>query len=124
MSTERKEPVISSEAFDLTDRVRLTWREVRELADSFEAASQRADIAPHAPETVDRRKLTDEEMKAIAAMIAPAVENAVKDALHDTLEVSLQNASTRIRADLERSVAGVVSNSVRSELARIEIETK
>ena len=124
MSTERKEPVISSEAFELTDRVRLTWREVRELAESFEAASQRAGIEPVVKEAVNTRKLTEEEMKAIAVMIAPAVENAVKEALHDTLEVSLQNASTRIRADLDRSVSGVVNNSIRTELSRIEIETE
>ena len=124
MSTERKEPVISSEAFELTDRVRLTWREVRELAESFEAASQRAGIEPVVKEAVNTRKLTEEEMKAIAVMIAPAVENAVKEALHDTLEVSLQNASTRIRADLDRSVSGVVNNSIRTELSGIEIETE
>lgn len=124
MSTERKEPVITSEALELTDRVRLTWREVRELADASGTTSKPSEIETAAASAADTRPLTEEEMKAIALMIAPAVENAVKVALRDTLEVSLQNASTRIRADLERSVAGVVSNSVRTELARIEIETK
>ena len=30
---ERKDPVIDSRAVDLTDRVKLTWRDVRTLAD-------------------------------------------------------------------------------------------
>ena len=41
MPMERKEPVIDSRAVDLTDRVKLTWRDVRTLADEgrFHAAS-------------------------------------------------------------------------------------
>ena len=126
MSTERKEPVISSDTFELTDRVKLTWREVRELTESSEAEAPapQAAFEPVVENTVGTRKLTEEEMKTIAAMIAPAVENALKEALYDTLEVSLQNASTRIRADIDRSVSGAVSNSIRTELSRIEIKTE
>ncbi|EJX00200.1 hypothetical protein EVA_11693, partial [gut metagenome] len=48
MSTERKEPTISNDAFELTDRVRLTWHEVRELAES--ADQPPSDPSPSEPE--------------------------------------------------------------------------
>lgn len=124
MSTERKEPVISSDTFELTDRVKLTWREVRDLTESSEAPAPQTAFEPVVEDTVSTRKLSEEEMKAIAAMIAPAVENALKEALHDTLEVSLQNATTRIRADIDRSVSSTVCNCIRTELSRIEIKTE
>lgn len=37
---ERKDPVIDSRAVDLTDRVKLTWRDVRTLADEAAASTQ------------------------------------------------------------------------------------
>mgnify|MGYP006870359262 CR=1 FL=1 len=37
---ERKEPVIDSRAVDLTDRVKLTWRDVRTLAGEAAASTQ------------------------------------------------------------------------------------
>ena len=50
---ERKEPVIDSRAVDLTDRVKLTWRDVRTLADEAAATQPqiRADEPP-APEVL------------------------------------------------------------------------
>lgn len=133
MSTERKEPVISNDAFDLTNRVKLTWRDIRDLSEASSAlasdnkAVDTIDTAtpPHSSvQTAAVRKLTEEEMKAIAAMIAPALEASIKAALKDTLEVSLHNASTRIRGDLDRSVASVVNESIRSELAKIDLKSE
>ena len=38
MPIQRKEPVIDSHACDLTDRVKLTWRDVRDLAEAAQQA--------------------------------------------------------------------------------------
>ena len=49
---ERKEPVIDSRAVDLTNRVKLTWRDVRTLADEATASTQpqiRADLSGSQP---------------------------------------------------------------------------
>ena len=63
-------------------------------------------------------------MRTIAGMVADAVEERVKEALQETLEISLRNASNRLRADLDRSVTGIVSQSIRQELAKINIEQR
>ena len=59
---ERKEPVIDSRAVDLTDRVKLTWRDVRTLADEAAATQPqiRADEPP-APEvlTTGSRRMSE-----------------------------------------------------------------
>lgn len=122
MSTERKEPTISPDAFDLTDRVRLTWREVRDLAEPDDQQPTVQPLSETQETSTGTRKLTEEEMKAIAGMVADAVEERVKEALQETLEISLRNASNRLRADLDRSVTGIVSQSIRQELAKINIE--
>ena len=81
---ERKEPVIDSRAVDLTDRVKLTWRDVRTLADEAAATQPqiRADEPP-APEVLTTEtatssaRLTPDERAALAAQLAPAIEAAV-----------------------------------------------
>ena len=116
MPMERKEPVIDSRAVDLTDRVKLTWRDVRTLADEAAATQPqiRADEPP-APEVLTTEtatssaRLTPDERAALAAQLAPAIEAAVKHALRETLDLALQNALARVRGDVERSVNGLVA---------------
>ena len=67
--------------------------------------------------------LSPEEKAALTAVLAPAIEQAVRNALRETLEVSLQNAVTRARADIDRSVSGIVAESVSRELSRIDLST-
>lgn len=126
---ERKEPVIDSRAVDLTDRVKLTWRDVRALADEaaaepVPAAQAPAPAAPPAPiETAaSQGRLTEAEQKAIALQLAPAVEAAVKHALRETLDLALQNALARVRGDVERSVNGLVADAVSREIARLDLD--
>lgn len=130
MPMERKEPVIDSRAVDLTDRVKLTWRDVRTLADEAAAFTQpqiRADEPP-APEVLTAEtltssaRLTPDERAAIAAQLAPAVEAAVKHALRETLDLALQNALARVRGDVERSVNGLVAEAVSRELERLDLD--
>lgn len=135
MSIQRKEPVIDSRICDLTDRVKLTWRDVRDLAASSPVApaespapmvreAEAASVADTAPAAESPRAgLTDEEKAALTAALAPAVEEAVRNALRETLEMSLQNALTRVRADIDRSVAGIVNESVSKALSRIDLNT-
>ena len=92
---ERKEPVIDSRAVDLTDRVKLTWRDVRTLADEAAATQPqiRADEPP-APEVLTTEtatssaRLTPDERAALAAQLAPAIEAAglVAEAVSRELE--------------------------------------
>ena len=65
--------------------------------------------------------LTDEEKKAIARTLTPLIESAVRQALKDTLEVSLQNALSRVRVDIDRSINGLVTEAVTKELDRIDL---
>lgn len=126
MPMERKEPVIDSRAVDLTDRVKLTWRDVRTLADEAAASTQpqiRADEPP-APEVLTAEtatssaRLTPDERAAITAQLAPAVEAAVKHALRETLDLAL----ARVRGDVERSVNGLVAEAVSRELERLDLD--
>lgn len=121
MSTPRKEPVIDTQCFDLTDRVKLTWRDVRLMAET-------PDTPPEVvqPQEVTQlgeatRMLTDEEKKAIARTLTPLIESAVRQALKDTLEVSLQNALSRVRVDIDRSINGLVTEAVTKELDKIDL---
>ena len=147
MPIQRKEPVIDSHACDLTDRVKLTWRDVRDMAaaaqtprpaaPAFQAApvmpvvrkpaasaSPAASAAPAVPAAPPvPAGLSPEEKAALTAVLAPAIEQAVRNALRETLEVSLQNAVTRARADIDRSVSGIVAESVSRELSRIDLST-
>lgn len=126
---ERKEPVIDSRAVDLTDRVKLTWRDVRALADEaaaepVPAAQAPTPAAPPAPiePAASQGRLTEAEQKAIALQLAPAVEAAVKHALRETLDLALQNALARVRGDVERSVNGLVADAVSREIARLDLD--
>ena len=130
MPMERKDPVIDSRAVDLTDRVKLTWRDVRTLADEAAASTQpqiRADEPP-APEVLTAEtatssaRLTPDERAALAAQLAPAIEAAVKHALRETLDLALQNALARVRGDVERSVNGLVAEAVSRELERLDLD--
>ena len=141
MPIQRKEPVIDSHACDLTDRVKLTWRDVRDMAaaaqkprpaaPAFQAApvmpvvskpaASASPAVPAAPPVP--AGLSPEEKAALTAVLAPAIEQAVRNALRETLEVSLQNAVTRARADIDRSVSGIVAESVSRELSRIDLST-
>lgn len=130
MPMERKEPVIDSRAVDLTDRVKLTWRDVRTLAGEAAASTQpqiRADEPP-APEVLTTEtatssaRLTPDERAALAAQLAPAIEAAVKHALRETLDLALQNALARVRGDVERSVNGLVAEAVSRELERLDLD--
>ena len=129
MPMERKEPVIDSRAVDLTDRVKLTWRDVRTLADEAAATQPqiRADEPP-APEVLTTEtatssaRLTPDERAALAAQLAPAIEAAVKHALRETLDLALQNALARVRGDVERSVNGLVAEAVSRELEQLDLD--
>lgn len=129
MPMERKEPVIDSRAVDLTDRVKLTWRDVRTLADEAAATQPqiRADEPP-SPEVLTTEtatssaRLTPDERAALAAQLAPAIEAAVKHALRETLDLALQNALARVRGDVERSVNGLVAEAVSRELERLDLD--
>ena len=140
MPMERKEPVIDSRAVDLTDREKLTWRDVRTQADQAAASPPpqiragastqpqiRADEPP-APDVLTAEtatssaRLTPDERAAITAQRAPAVEAAVKHALRETLDLALQNALARVRGDVERSVNGLVAEAVSRELERLDLD--
>ena len=146
MPIQRKEPVIDSHACDLTDRVKLTWRDVRDMAAAAQAqtprpAFQAAPVMPVVRKPAASASpaasaepavaaappgpagLSPEEKAALTAVLAPAIEQAVRNALRETLEVSLQNAVTRARADIDRSVSGIVAESVSRELSRIDLST-
>ena len=148
---ERQEPVIDS-ARTLQNRVKLTWREVRDLAaegtthqepslgtvstepalerkrsaDQPNAASPMSAVVDQAPASVvpavpARQELSEADRVAIAAYLAPKVEESLRSALRDAIDMALANAGTRVKSDVERSLGGIVSQTVLQELEKIDL---
>lgn len=138
---ERQEPVIDS-ARTLQNRVKLTWREVRDLAaeeivheePSLDAPAESSPTAPapqpaaaqkSEPQTVAAAKqlqLSEADRAAIAAYLSPRLEETLRGAFRDALDMALANAATRVRSDIERSISGLVSQTVLQELEKIDLE--
>ena len=65
--------------------------------------------------------LTEAEKKALIARLAPAVEAALRENLKNTVEMAAENAVTRIKADLERSVASTIQQAVAAEVQKLDL---
>ena len=126
---ERKEPVMAPSVLPLEERIPLTWREVNELA-SVKSAEEKLDPASDAPvdkpavddsvATEENRLLTEEEIAALCDHLTPVLEKSIRDALSQTLEMTLHNALMRVRSDLDRSIQPMVRQALEREL-RAEI---
>ncbi len=144
----RQEPVIDTSARLLNNRVRLTWREVREIASGASPKEPTLGAAPAAPEAVaepvlaakpapafapaetsaekapraaEPLVLTDEERAAIAAIIVPRIEATVRIALRDVLDVALANAVTRVKVDVERSLGQAFTQAIAREIDALDL---
>lgn len=153
---ERKEPTLSlhPETTELKSRVRLTWGEVRALAETSPqeptlvhpetvqapqtevrtgapAAAAFKDAAPVPPAepaapaqptpAPTPAPLTDDDLRRLAEMVAPRIEQALREHLREALDMSLGNALQRARSDVERSIGPVVQQTVMTELRRIDV---
>lgn len=126
---ERKEPVMAPSVLPLEERIPLTWREVNELA-SVKSAEEKPEPASEAPvdkptvndsvATAKNRLLTEEEIAALCDHLTPVLEKSIRDALSQTLEMTLHNALMRVRSDLDRSIQPMVRQALEREL-RAEI---
>lgn len=126
---ERKEPVMAPSVLPLEERIPLTWREVNELA-SVKSAEEKLEPASDAPvdktavddsvATEENRLLTEEEIAALCDHLTPVLEKSIRDALSQTLEMTLHNALMRVRSDLDRSIQPMVRQALEREL-RAEI---
>lgn len=126
---ERKEPVMAPSVLSLEERIPLTWREVNELA-SVKSAEEKLEPASDAPvdkpavddsvATEENRLLTEEEIAALCDHLTPVLEKSIRDALSQTLEMTLHNALMRVRSDLDRSIQPMVRQALEREL-RAEI---
>lgn len=126
---ERKEPVMAPSVLPLEERIPLTWREVNELA-SVKSAEEKPEPASEAPvdkptvndsvATAENRLLTEEEIAALSDHLTPVLEKSIRDALSQTLEMTLHNALMRVRSDLDRSIQPMVRQALEREL-RAEI---
>ena len=126
---ERKEPVMAPSVLPLEERIPLTWREVNELA-SVKSAEEKPEPASEAPvdkptvndsvATAENRLLTEEELAALCDHLTPVLEKSIRDALSQTLEMTLHNALMRVRSDLDRSIQPMVRQALEREL-RAEI---
>ena len=126
---ERKEPVMAPSVLSLEERIPLTWREVNELA-SVKSAEEKLEPTSDAPvdkpavddsvATEENRLLTEEEIAALCDHLTPVLEKSIRDALSQTLEMTLHNALMRVRSDLDRSIQPMVRQALEREL-RAEI---
>lgn len=122
---ERKEPVMAPSVLPLEERIPLTWREVNELA-SVKSAEEKPEPASEAPvdkptvndsvATAENRLLTEEEIAALCDHLTPVLEKSIRDALSQTLEMTLHNALMRVRSDLDRSIQPMVRQALEREL--------
>lgn len=129
---ERKEPVMAPSVSALEERIPLTWREVNELASvstqanaveklESSVASPAGATAVAEPATAEaNRALTEEEIAALCDHLTPVLEKSIRDALSQTLEMTLHNALMRVRSDLDRSIQPMVRQALEREL-RAEI---
>lgn len=122
---ERKEPVMAPSVSALEERIPLTWREVNELAsvsapeakpEPVEASPVSAPVAVAPAPAEERRTLSEEEIAALCDHLTPVLEKTVREALPQTLEMTLHNALMRVRSDLDRSIQPMVRQALEREL--------
>lgn len=125
---ERKEPVMAPSVSALEERIPLTWREVNELASVSTPAeavekSEPAVMSPVASSVVaepvpaaENRALTEEEIAALCDHLMPVLEKTIREALSQTLEMTLHNALMRVRSDLDRSIQPMIRQALEREL--------
>ena len=129
---ERKEPVMAPSVSALEERIPLTWREVNELAsvstltntvekpESSVASSAGATAVAEPAAAEVNRALTEEEIAALCDHLTPVLEKTIREALSQTLEMTLHNALMRVRSDLDRSIQPMIRQALEREL-RAEI---
>ncbi|WP_410104420.1 hypothetical protein [Sutterella wadsworthensis] len=128
----RQEPVIDSRFLKcrtLKDRVDLPWETVENLTKQTQTPIptqvhvQSQPVAEIEPQPFEPQPLilTEAEKKALIARLAPAVEAALRENLKNTVEMAAENAVTRIKADLERSVALTIQQAVAAEVQKLDL---
>lgn len=128
----RQEPVIDSRFLKcrtLKDRVDLPWETVENLTKQTQTLIptqvhvQSQPVAEIKPQPFEPQPLilTEAEKKALIARLAPAVEAALRENLKNTVEMVAENAVTRIKADLERSVASTIQQAVAAEVQKLDL---
>ena len=128
----RQEPVIDSRFLKcrtLKDRVDLPWETVENLTKQTQTPIptqvhvQSQPVAEIEPQPFEPQPLilTEAEKKALIARLAPAVEAALRQNLKNTVEMAAENAVTRIKADLERSVASTIQQAVAAEVQKLDL---
>ena len=128
----RQEPVIDSRFLKyrtLKDRVDLPWETVENLTKQTQTPIptqvhvQSQPVAEIEPQPFEPQPLilTKAEKKALIARLAPAVEAALRENLKNTVEMAAENAVTRIKADLERSVASTIQQAVAAEVQKLDL---
>ena len=128
----RQEPVIDSRFLKcrtLKDRVDLPWETVENLTKQTQTPIptqvhvQSQPVAEIEPQPFEPQPLilTEAEKKALIARLAPAVEAALRENLKNTVEMAAENAVTRIKADLDRSVALTIQQAVAAEVQKLDL---
>ena len=128
----RQEPVLDSRFLKyrtLKDRVDLPWETVENLTKQTQTPIptqvhvQSQPVAEIEPQPFEPQPLilTEAEKKALIARLAPAVEAALRENLKNTVEMAAENAVTRIKADLERSVTSTIQQAVAAEVQKLDL---
>lgn len=136
MPHDRTEPVIDQDYYTLKDRVKLTWRDVRDIATQPTTPVETSNntnptpalsvpdvnVKPVIEPIIERLALNKAEQTALADKLAEAIDARVKEVITQTLEISLNNALSRVRSDLERALGPNVREAVKRELQKIDWE--
>ena len=163
MPNDRKEPVIDKDVYTLEDRVKLTWRDVRDLsveeptlssttpaptpaapvaptpAAKAPAATSSPSVTAHSAPKIDTHAtpltvpntaasivaarqglFSEEEKAALVKRLSIEVEASVRQAISETIELSLTNAMARVRTDVDRSLSKIVADAITRELNQLE----
>lgn len=155
--------MIDKDVYTLEDRVKLTWRDVRDLsveeptlASTTPAPTPAAPVAPtpaakapaatsspsvtaHSAPKIDTHAtpltvpntaasivaarqglFSEEEKAALVKRLSIEVEASVRQAISETIELSLTNAMARVRTDVDRSLSKIVADAITRELNQLE----
>lgn len=135
---ERMEPIIEPQVTTLKKKVGVSWQELKKLSrerdePTLDFAADEIALPEEVVEALEEHKaaeqkkepqpfvLTEEEKAAILEALLPAIEAKVHDAIKSAVSLSIGNAVTRLRSDLDKTLNMAVMREVKNEIEKLDL---
>lgn len=135
---ERLEPIIEPQVTTLKKKVGVSWQELKKLRrekdePTLDFAAEEIALPDEVVEAIEAQKsaekrkepqplvLTEAEKAAMIEAILPAIEAKVHDAVKSAVALSIGNAVTRLRSDLDKTLNMAVMREVRNEIEKLDL---